>query len=99
MSGDGMTFAVGAPLRNDPSTDDGVVRVLKGVDSAQEPLAGRQAGSAIVTQYQAPEYDVWTLLDLALTEIAALKIKVATLYEWGINSVGGGLTMPDVTST
>ena len=92
-----MTFAVGAPLRDDPSTDDGVVRVWKGVDSAQQPLAGRQLVGEIVTQYQAPEFDVWTLLELALEEIAALKIKVATLYEWGINDVGGGLTIPVTT--
>ena len=79
LSGDGMTFAVGAPLRDDPSTDNDVVRVWKGVDSAQQPLAGRQLVGEIVTQYQAPEFDVWTLLDLALTEIAALKIKVQAI--------------------
>ena len=89
LSGDGMTFAVGAPLRDDPSepavgpgqpsTDDGVVRVWKGVDEDQHPLAGRQVGSEIITNYQAPEFDVWTLLDLALTEIAALKIKVQAI--------------------
>ena len=76
LSGDGMTFAVGAPFQNDtgePLTYNGIVRVWKGVDSDQQTLAGRQLVGRIASQYQAPEFTVWALLDLALTEIAALK--------------------------
>ena len=82
LSGDGMTYVVGAPFQNDtgePLTYNGVVRVWKGIDAHQQPLAGRQLVGLIATQYQAPKYTAWTLLELALTEIAALKIKVEAI--------------------
>ena len=82
LSGDGMTFAVGAPMQNytgEPFTDNGIVRVLQAIDSDNQNLAGRQLVGRIATQYQAPEFDAWTLLDLALTEITALKIKVLAI--------------------
>ena len=63
----------------EPFTDNGIVRVLQAIDSDNQNLAGRQLVGRIATQYQAPEYTVWTLLDLALTEITALKIKVLAI--------------------
>ena len=78
LSSDGMTLVVGAPFH----TGGGQVEVFQAVDSANEPLSGRRIGSElapIATSYQASEYTVWSLLDLALVEIQALQLRVNTL--------------------
>ena len=78
LSSDGMTLAVGAPYH----TGGGQVKVFQAVDSANVPLSGRRIGSElapIATSYQASEYTVWSLLDLALVEIQALQARVSAL--------------------
>jgi len=78
LSSDGMTLVVGAPYH----TGGGQVEVFQAVDSGNEPLSGRRIGSElapIATSYQASEYTVWSLLDLALVEIQALQTRVSAL--------------------
>ena len=78
LSSDGMTLAVGAPYH----TGGGQVEVFQAVDIADVPLSGRRIGSElapIATSYQASEYTVWSLLDLALVEIQALQLRVSAL--------------------
>jgi hypothetical protein len=78
LSSDGMTLAVGAPYH----TGGGQVKVFQAVDSDTVPLSGRRIGSElapIATSYQASEYTVWSLLDLALVEIQALQARVSAL--------------------
>jgi len=78
LSSDGMTVVVGAPSH----TAGGQVKVFQAVDSDTVPLSGRRIGSElapIATSYQASEYTVWSLLDLALVEIQALQARVSAL--------------------
>ena len=78
LSGDGMTLGVGAPYH----TSGGQVEVFQAVDSDDVLLSGRRVGSdlaPIATSYQASEYTVWSLLDLALVEIQALQTRVSAL--------------------
>ena len=78
LSGDGMTLGVGAPYH----TGGGQVEVFQAVDSDDVLLSGRRIGSdlaPIATSYQASEYTVWSLLDLALVEIQALQTRVSAL--------------------
>ena len=82
LSGDGMTFAVGAPMwyHNTNGEAPGQVRVFQAIDSSGANLAGREsAAGQIAEHYQAPENTVWALLELALTEISSLKSRVAAL--------------------